>query len=114
MRNYIPEQKDIVWINFDPQAGNEQKGKRPALILSPLQYNEKTNLAIFAPITSKIKGYSFEVKIPDGLKVSGVILSDHVKSLDWKIREAKIIDKLPDFEFNEVIERLSLLLKVYI
>lgn len=114
MRNYIPEQKDIVWINFDPQAGNEQKGKRPALILSPLQYNEKTNLAICVPITSKIKGYSFEVKIPDGLKVSGVILSDHVKSLDWKIREAKFLDKLPDFEFNEVIDKLSLLLKVYI
>ncbi|HCA43907.1 MAG TPA: endoribonuclease MazF [Bacteroidetes bacterium] len=114
MKNYIPEQKDIVWINFDPQAGNEQKGKRPALILSPSQYNEKTNLAICVPITSKIKGYSFEVKIPIGLKVSGVILSDHVKSLDWKIREAKFIDKLPDFEFNEVIEKLSLLLKVYI
>jgi len=83
---YIPDSGDIVWIAFNPQAGHEQAGHRPALVLSPAAYNGKVGLAILCPITSQVKGYPFEVQIPDGLKVSGAILSDQVKSLDWKAR----------------------------
>jgi len=85
-KGYIPEQGDIVWLSFNPQAGHEQMGRRPALVLSPAAYNKKVGLAIFCPITSQVKGYPFEVLIPKGVKASGAILSDQVKSLDWKIR----------------------------
>jgi mRNA interferase MazF len=108
---YIPDSGDIVWITFNPQAGHEQAGRRPALVLSPRAYNGKVGLAILCPITSQIKGYPFEVIIPDGLEVSGAILSDQVKSLDWKIRKAEFSCKLPSTTFNEVVQKLSTLIR---
>jgi mRNA interferase MazF len=108
---YIPNSGDIVWITFNPQAGHEQAGRRPALVLSPAAYNRKVGLAILCPITSQIKGYPFEVIIPDGLKISGAILSDQVKSLDWKARQAEFVGKLPPSTFNEVVQKLSTLIR---
>ena len=106
---YIPDSRDIVWITFNPQAGQEQAGRCPALVLSPAAYNGKVGLAILCPITSQIKGYPFEVVIPDSLDISGAILSDQVKSLDWKARKAKFGCKLPSNIFNEVVQKLSTL-----
>ncbi|GAB4445011.1 MAG: endoribonuclease MazF [Anaerolineales bacterium] len=108
---YIPDSGDIVWITFNPQAGHEQAGRRPALVLSPAAYNSKVGLAILCPITSQIKGYPFEVLIPDGLKINGVVLSDQVKSLDWKARQAEFVCKLPPIAFNEVVQKLSVLIR---
>ena len=93
--SYVPDRGDIVWINFTPQAGHEQRGKRPALILSPKIYNEKTSLYICLPITSKIKGYPFEVALPSKLEVQGVILSDQIKNLDFTAREITFVCKAP-------------------
>ncbi len=107
---YIPNRGDIVWLTFNPQAGHEQAGRRPALVLSPAAYNGKVGLAILCPITSQIKGYPFEVLIPDGLKISGAILSDQVKSLDWKIRQAEFICKLTSDALDEVHQKLNALI----
>ena len=107
---YIPDRGDVIWIEFDPQAGKEQSGFRPALVISPIIYNQKVGLALICPITSQEKGYPFEVKLPEGLKVSGVILSDHIKSLDWKIRKAKFADKLKPEIMEEVISKIKALL----
>lgn len=90
--SYVPNRGDIVWLNFTPQAGHEQMGRRPALILSPEKYNKKTGLAVCCPITSNVKGYPFEVEV-SGKKINGAVLSDHLKNLDWKIRKAKFIEK---------------------
>jgi mRNA interferase MazF len=109
---YIPDSGDIVWITFNPQAGHEQAGHRPALVLSPAAYNGKVGLAILCPITSQIKGYPFEVVVPEGLEIRGAILSDQVKSLDWKARNAKFGGKLPSQTFNEVVQKLSTLIRL--
>jgi mRNA interferase MazF len=108
--SYIPNRGDIVWFTFNSQAGHEQAGRRPALVLSPAVYNSKVGLAILCPITSQVKGYPFEVLIPDGLKISGAILSDQVKSLDWKIRQAEYVCKLPSEALNEVLQKLNTLI----
>jgi mRNA interferase MazF len=108
---YIPGSSDLIWITFTPQAGHEQAGRRPALVLSPAAYNGKVGLAILCPVTSHIKGYPYEVLIPDGLKISGAILSDQVKSLDWKARQAEFICRLPSTAFNEVVQKLSTLIR---
>lgn len=107
---YIPDNGDIVWIMFSPQSGHEQAGHRPALVLSPQAYNGKVGLALLCPISNQVKRYPFEVKIPNGLEVSGVVLSDQIKSLDWKARKATFCCKLPVATFNEVIEKLSTLI----
>ena len=91
--SYIPDRGDIVWLNFNPQAGHEQRGKRPALIISPKIYNEKTSLCLCLPITSKIKGYPFEVPIFSKLPIEGVVLSDQIKNLDFTVREITFICK---------------------
>jgi len=109
-RRYVPQRGDVVWLEFNPQAGHEQAGRRPALVLSPRNYNEKVGLALFCPVTNKIKGYPFEVVLPKGLKVKGAVLSDQVKSLDWKSRKAKRICSLPQEITNEVLENISLLI----
>ena len=101
--SYIPNRGDIVWLNFTPQAGHEQRGLRPAIVLSPKIYNEKTSLCICFPITSKIKGYPFEIPLPKDLPISGVILSDQIKNLDYVKREISFICKAP----NSVIELLQ-------
>jgi len=108
--NYIPQCGDIVWITLNPQAGHEQSGRRPAVVLSPGSYNNKTGLAIFCPITSQIKGYPFEVLLPDGLLVQGAILSDQVKNMDWRVRRAEIICSLPVSTIYEVLQKLNTLL----
>ncbi len=110
--NYIPRRGDIVWLNFDPQTGHEQAGRRPALVLSPEIYNEKVGLAIFCPITSRSKSYRFEVKIPANLKVKGVILSDQIKNFDWRNREAKYICRIPKETLEDVVEKLDTLIKI--
>ena len=94
MSSYVPDRGDLVWLEFTPQAGSEQRGRRPALVLSPKIYNGKVGLALFCPITSKIKGYPFEVELPDGTAVSGVVLSDQLKSLDWRSRKVKFIQRV--------------------
>ncbi|HED07750.1 MAG TPA: endoribonuclease MazF [Ignavibacteria bacterium] len=106
----FPDRGDIIWLSFNPQSGHEQSGRRPALVISPKEYNEKTDLAIFCPITSQVKGYPFEVKIPDNLEISGVILSDQIKSLDWKTRKAKFICKLPKTALKETLNKINVLL----
>ena len=99
---YIPERGDIVWLDFNPQLGHEQRGRRPALVMSYKTYNERIGLAIFCPITSKEKGYPFEVKI-EGIKIKGCALSDQVKSLDWNVRNIEFIEKIKDELFEEVL-----------
>jgi mRNA interferase MazF len=107
---YVPERGDIVWIDLDPQAGHEQAGRRPALVVSPKDYNKKVGLAIFCPITNQIKGYPFETVLPSGLKVAGAILSDQVKSLDWVVRNTSFICKLPDSVTQDVFSKFLTLL----
>jgi mRNA interferase MazF len=109
-RRYVPARGDAVWITFNPQAGREQAGRRPALVLSPSSYNGKVGLAILCPITSQVKGYPFEVTIPSGSKLGGVVLADQVKSLDWRIRRTEFICKLPRDTTNEVLDKLGTLL----
>jgi mRNA interferase MazF len=108
---YIPDRGDAIWLEFNPQAGHEQAGRRPALVLSPKSYNSKVGLLICCPITNKSKGYPFEVKIPDDLDVTGVVLSDQVKSLDWKVRKAKFITKVSDDVLKDVLAKLNTLLR---
>lgn len=107
---YVPARGDTVWVTFNPQAGHEQAGRRPALVLSPSAYNGKVGLAILCPITSQVKGYPFEVQIPSGSKLAGVVLSDQVKNLDWRVRKAEFICKLPRKTTDEVLEKLGTLL----
>ena len=99
-----------MWINLNPQAGHEQSGRRPALVLSPVSYNDKTGLAILCPVTSIVKGYPFEVLLPEGLPVARAILSDQVKSLDWRIRNAELLCTLPAEIISEVLLKLNTLL----
>jgi mRNA interferase MazF len=108
-KNYIPERGDIVWLNFDPQSGHEQKGKRPAIVISPKEYNEKVGLGLFCPITSKIKNYPFEVII-ESKKINGVVLSDQIKSFDWRSREIEYITKASSEKIEEIINKINVLI----
>ncbi len=110
--SYEPDRGDIVWMMLSPQSGHEQAGHRPGIVLSPHSYNAKVGLLICCPITSHEKGYPFEVKIPQGLPISGVILSDQVKSLDWQARQATFVCKVSQRIVSEVIEKLNILLMV--
>jgi mRNA interferase MazF len=107
MLEWVPDAGDIVWLTFDPQVGREQAGRRPALVLSPALYNRRSGLAIMCPITSRRKGYPFEVEVPQGLEVAGAILADHVKSLDWRAERA---GNVPASTLREVQARLAPLL----
>ena len=111
-QNYVPERGDIVWLEFDPQAGHEQSGRRPALVISPQAYNGKTSLAIICPITNKINGYPFEVALPGKQKVTGVVLADQIKSLDWRSRKAKFAEKARSEVLVEVVAKIQTLLPV--
>jgi mRNA interferase MazF len=110
-RKYIPEQGDIVLLQFNPQAGHEQSGRRPALVVSPKQYNKRVGLALFCPITSKIKGYPFEVTFPEDFKISGAILSDQIKNLDWRVRDAKRLARAPKNILDETLAKIFALLQ---
>jgi mRNA interferase MazF len=107
---YVPDAGDFVWLTFDPQAGHEQSGRRPALILSPKTYNQKAGVAIACPISTRLKGYPFEMAVPEECRVSGVVLSDQVKSLDWKERGAEPAGKAPVAVVEQVLARLAPLL----
>jgi mRNA interferase MazF len=106
----VPDRGDFIWLNFDPQTGHEQAGRRPALVLSPRHYNAKAGLALCCPVTSQVKGYVFEVPIEPGGAVGGTVLADQLRSLDWRDRKAKRIAKAPAALVNEVFEKLILLL----
>jgi mRNA interferase MazF len=107
---YVPRRGDVVWITLNPQAGHEEEGRRPAVILSPDPYNAKVGLALLCPITSQVKGYPFEVVIPAGLPATGVILSDQIKSLDWRARKAEWVCSLPPQTTAEVLAKSLTLL----
>ena len=111
MNNYIPKRGDAVWLDFNPQTDREPAGRRPAFVVSPAAYNEKVGLALLCPITSRVKGYPFEVVIPDGFPVSGVVLSDQLKSLDWRKRRADFICTLPEAVTQEVIKKVEALIR---
>ena len=110
MRGYVPDAGDLVWLTFHPQAGREQSGRRPALVLSPASYNRKSELALVCPVTSKVKSYPFEVALPPGLPVSGMILADQLKSLDWSERRAEFIANAGRDLLEDVLGRLAPLL----
>lgn len=109
---YVPDMGDLIWLDFDPQAGREQAGHRPAIVLSPASYNERSGLAVVCPITSHVKGYPFEVLLPQGLAVTGAILSDHLKSLDWALRRAKKAGRVPLPVLREIRNKLARLLSI--
>ncbi len=103
VKPYVPERGDIIWLEFEPQTGREQKGRRPAIVLSHKIYNEKVGLGLFCPITSQEKGYPFEVKLPIRLKTKGVILADQVKSFDWRNRNASFVEKSDAYTIASVV-----------
>jgi mRNA interferase MazF len=106
---YVPERGDLVWLVFSPQAGHEQAGRRPAVVLSPKSYNGKVGLLLACPVTSQQKGYPFEVTVPAGLPVSGVVLADQIKSLDWRARKAEYICSLPASAIHELLAKALVL-----
>lgn len=110
MAEYVPERGDLIWLDFNPQADHEQSGKRPALVLSPKDYNRRTSLLIACPVTSKVKGYPFEVAVT-ATKIVGVVLSDQVKSLDWRVRKAAFAEKASAEVLAETRTKLLLLLE---
>lgn len=110
MSQQIPDRGDIVWMPFDPQRGHEQAGRRPALVLSPAIYNQVAGLLICCPITSKSKGWRFEVPLPSRGKTQGVVLSDQLKSFDWRVREVDWIEQVDPTTIEAVLERARLLL----
>ena len=109
---YVPQSGDVVWLEFDPRAGHEQGGIRPALVISPTQYNAKTGLMLCCPITNQIKGYPFEVHLTNNPAVTGAILSDQIKSLDWQARKAKYKGKISAEQMLEVKGKIKALLEI--
>jgi mRNA interferase MazF len=107
---YTPSRGDIVYLDFDLTKGHEQRGHRPAFVISPLGYNEKTSLALFMPITKQQKGYPFEVLLPSGLMIQGVILTDQIKCLDWKARGVQFVESAPESVIEEVQAKIEPLL----
>ncbi len=110
MPEYVPERGDLVWLQFTPQSGHEQAGHRPGLVLSPKAYNAKVGLALVCPVTSRLKGYPFEVALPPGLEVAGAVLADQVKSLDWRARKARLAGRVADAVRAEVAAKAITLL----
>lgn len=111
MVDYAPERGDVVWLSFTPQAGHEQAGRRPALIVSPRAYNQKVGLATCCPITSQVKRYPFEVSLGSAGRTRGAVLADQVKSLDWRARKAEFIEVAPSDVISEVLGKLGTLFR---
>ncbi|HEX5273337.1 MAG TPA: endoribonuclease MazF [Gemmataceae bacterium] len=109
---HVPDAGDLVWLSFSPQAGREQAGRRPAVVLSPRSYNARAGLCVVCPVTRQAKGYPFEVELPAGLPVSGVVLSDHLKSADWQTRDVEFVTRLPPELVEEVRAKLKPLLGI--
>lgn len=107
---YVPERGDLVWLEFDPQDGHEQRSRRPALTVSPGSYNQKVGLGLFCPVTSQTKGYPFEVGVA-GPAIQGVVLTDQLKSLDWRIRRAEFIERIDPKALETVLHRIRLLVE---
>ena len=107
---YVPDRGDAVWLTFEPHAGHEQAGRRPAVVISPRRYNRLSGLALLCPVTTQIKGYPFEVLLPSGLSIEGAVLSDQIRSLDWRARKASRICALPSVTIEEVIGKLQVLI----
>jgi mRNA interferase MazF len=105
-----PAAGDLIWLSFSPQAGREKAGRRPALVLSPREYNDRVGLCVVCPVTNQAKGYAFEVALPDGLPVAGVVLADHIKSADWRERSGNRIASVPAEVLDEVRAKLKPLL----
>ena len=108
---HTPERGDLIWLTFDPQAGHERAGRRPALVLSPKSYHLKTGMALICPVTSRVKGYPFEVALSAGFATAGVVLSDQIRNVDYKARQSDLIEVAPDRVIEEVLQRLNQLLK---
>lgn len=109
---YVPHRSDVVWLTFEPQAGSEQAGRRLALVISPETYNDKVGLALVCPITKQVKGYPFEVAIPSGFGVEGVVLADQLKNLDWRVRRAEYLGRVPSEILDEVVGKLRALIEI--
>jgi mRNA interferase MazF len=109
---YIPDAGHVIKIDLDPISGHEQGGWRPAIVLSTIAYNGKTSLLVAVPITSQLKGYPFEVRLPSGMKTTGVVLADQIKNLDWRARRAKYVEATPTDVLKAIHERLILLLRI--
>ena len=110
-RDYVPSRGDIVGLSLTPRAGREQAGHRPALVLSPRTYNGRTGLALMCPITSRVKGYPFEVALPSASNVSGVVLADPIKRLDWRARRARYECRTTTQVVGEVLDKVGVLLE---
>lgn len=108
---YVPARGEVVWLRFSPQSGHEQAGHRPALVLSPATYNEKTGLALFCPITTIVKGYPFEVMLPPTGEITGAVLADQIKSLDWRARSARFACQVSEQVVSEVLGKVKALLQ---
>ena len=106
---YVPERGHIIWVDFIPQAGHEQTGRRPAVVLSPMSYNS-IGLSICCPVTSRSKGYPFEVALPGGLPISGVVLCDQVKNVDREARNTEFAGKVSSFLLDAIVERILTLI----
>lgn len=109
-QNYVPDRGDLVWVSLNPISGHEQSGRRPALVVSPKIYNRKTGLCVLCPATRQAKGYPFEVAISGSDGDSGVVLSDHLRNVDWKARNIQFIQRVSDAELSEVVARIEALL----
>ena len=106
MAAFVPARGDLVWLQFNPQAGHEQAGHRSAVVISPSSYNRRVGLAVCCPVTSQVKGYPFEVLLPPGLGVEGAILADQIKSLDWRVRKARRIGSVPAGVLQETVGKI--------
>lgn len=110
-RTYIPDAGDLVWATFDPQAGHEQSGRRPAIVMTPSIYNERAGLALTCPITSKVKDYPFEIAVT-GVRIKGVILADQVRSMDWRARQFAFIERAHADVLDDVRQTIGALLRL--
>lgn len=108
---YVPQRGDVVWLSWNPQAGHEQSGRRPSVVLSHGDYNRRTGLAVFCPVTRQGKGFPFEVPLQSGTAISGVVLADHVKSLDWRSRNAVLADRVSEATLNRIRDRILALIE---
>lgn len=106
MAAYVPARGDLVWLQFKPRAGHEQASRRPAIVISPSSYNRRVGLAVCCPVTSRVKGYPFEVLLPQGLGIEGAILSDQLRSLDWRVRKARRIGSVPPEVLQETVGKI--------
>jgi mRNA interferase MazF len=109
---YVPDNGDIVWLSFDPQKGHEQAGRRPFLVLTPRAYNERTSLIVGCPITSRAKGYPFEVGLSPENALQGVVLADQVKSLDWRERRAEFAEEAAEVTLRATRQLIKTLLNI--